>query len=113
MIFELDVSGVYGLVDSRRPHKIKYVGGTNKQTVRNRLQQHLSKRASPRIFDWASEVIQAGATVEAVVLEPGLTGPELRKAEQQWIAWAKLFGPTLNNERGDLNGKNRYNKEFV
>lgn len=110
----MNQSGVYGLVDSRKPFKIKYVGKTIRSFwERQREHRQKTHSGSPQLRDWILSVYESGGQVDLVPLEALLEGPELKKAEQQWIAWAKLFGPTLNLEQGDLNGKNRYNKEFV
>jgi len=104
--------GIYGLVDKRQPHKIQYVGKTARTfDIRFKQYRQTGLSCGEKLQKWVQKV--GLENLSMVVLEEVPPGPEQKKAEQQWIAWAKLFGPTLNLELGDLNGKNRYNKDFV
>jgi len=103
--------GVYALVDDRLPHKIKYIG-SSRRSLLARLKQYANPNSGAcgeRLKRW---LVQTPDHFQMVPLENVEPGPELKKAEQQWIAFARLFGPTLNTQQGCLLGTNRLGKEF-
>lgn len=105
---DLDFPGVYGLVDPRRPHKIKYVGATAR-TLRQRYAAYKTKiwSGSDKLRAWLEELRIADLVPEMVCLERVDDTTQVKEVEQQWIAWASLFGPTLNREQGFLFLKNQ------
>lgn len=69
-------SGIYGLVDTREPGRVRYVGSS--ETIEHRLYAHWHSATGGRLVtprsDWIRSIRAEGAEIAAVVLWEGVIG---------------------------------------
>lgn len=101
---------VYGLVDSRFPDEIRYIGITN--DPRRRLGHHCSQSLDPhtRKARWVAKVLREGGNVLMGLVSEGLTHAEAKSLEMDLIAESKS---TLTNltDGGDGTSGREYSDE--
>lgn len=88
---------VYGLVDSRAPVEIRYIGITNNPY--SRLSMHLSQASKEgwKKSRWIGSVVDAGAEVLMCVLASGMTQDASMMMEVALIAEYRANGASLMN----------------
>lgn len=80
---------VYGLVDSRNPNHVRYVGITN--DPRRRLSHHHSSAldSSTRRYRWVAKITNEGGEILMIVLHDGLSHEDAKNVERSEIASRK------------------------
>lgn len=88
---------LYGLVDSRKPDLIRYIGITN--NPRARLGLHVSQAGKEgwRKSRWVGAVIASGGDVLMTILHQGLDQSEAKSIEIETIAQHRSMGGRLTN----------------
>lgn len=97
---------IYGLVDSRRPLDIRYVGKTSRRLC-DRLWDHKKfakrKPSSTHRNNWVNQVVAEGGRIDIVAIEE-CSEAELNAREIFWIATYNAAGGRLTNHTAGGDG---------
>lgn len=90
---------IYGLVSSREPEHVRYVGQTRQLAKRTNTHQKSARRDTAPLYEWMRNDIESRYAITAIILASYAHDDALNEGEAFWIDKLRAEGHALFNMR--------------